>query len=172
METGSELVAGLELWAQTREKRGARADGESIRVNAARRILQSALAALAEGKVSEIVAQFDDHFTFNDHGLSLEFSDKGRLTEFFSKSRELFPDTKLEVLSIFEDRDHAIAEWKLSATHTEPYGSICCHFPFSLYGSTVVRVENDKIVQWSDYYDYNSSRRMSLASYFTEWIEY
>jgi steroid delta-isomerase-like uncharacterized protein len=172
MGTGSELVAGLELWAQMREKRGARADEESIGVNAPRSILQSALAALAEGKVSEIVALFDDQFTFNDHGLSLEFSDKGRLTEFFNKSRELFPDTKLEVLSIFEDRDHAIAEWKLSATHTEPYGSICCHFPVSLYGSTFVRIENERIVRWSDYYDYNSSRRMSLATYFTEWIEY
>ena len=160
------------MWAQMREKRIAHADDESIRVNAPRRILQSALAALAEGMVPVVVAQFNDHFTFNDHALSLEFSDKERLTEFLNKSRELFPDTTLEVLSIFEDREHAIAQWKLSASQTVPYGSISNRFPISLCGSTIVRVENGRIAQWSDYYDQNTSRRMSLAALFTEWVEY
>ncbi|SRR6266404_3315565 len=45
-------------------------------------ILQSALAALSEGRISEVLDQFDDHFTFTDHALALEFTDKGRLTEF------------------------------------------------------------------------------------------
>jgi ketosteroid isomerase-like protein len=94
------------------------------------------------------------------------------LTEFFEKSRELFPDTALEIISIFEEGDHAVAQWKLSATQTVPYGSISYRFPISLFGATIVRVENERIVQWSDYYDQSSSRRTSLAAFFTEWIEY
>jgi hypothetical protein len=58
-----------------------------IGVSAPKRILQSALAALNEGKISKAVDQFDDHFTFTDHALDLEFTDKESLIEFFQKSR-------------------------------------------------------------------------------------
>jgi hypothetical protein len=68
-------------------------------------ILQSVLAALNEGKISQAVDQFDDHFTFNDRALDLAFTDKGRLIEFFQKTRELFPDTVLEVDSTFQCGD-------------------------------------------------------------------
>jgi ketosteroid isomerase-like protein len=147
-------------------------DDHSSLVSDSVRTLQSALAALSEGRVSEVVENFADRFTFNDHGLTLEFTDKPRLTEFFEKSRELFPDTALKIVSVFEDEDHAIAQWKLAATQTVPYGSIGYRFPISLFGATVVRVENGKIVQWSDYYDQSSSRRMTLGAFFTDWIEY
>jgi hypothetical protein len=70
-------------------------EGDSTWGNAPRSILQSALAALSDGRISEAVAQFDDGFNFNDHALALEFTDKLRLTEFFQKTRELFPDTTL-----------------------------------------------------------------------------
>jgi hypothetical protein len=50
-----------------------------VGVSAPKRILQSVLAALNEGKILKAVDQFDDHFTFTDHALDLEFTDKGRL---------------------------------------------------------------------------------------------
>jgi len=134
--------------------------------------LQSALAALSEGRVRELVEQFADNFTFNDHALTLEFTDKPRLSAFFEKSRELFPDTSLEIVSLFEDGDRAIAQWKLSATQNVSYGSMSYRFPIYLFGATIVRVENGRIVQWSDYYDQSSSRRMSLGAFFTDWVEY
>jgi hypothetical protein len=126
----------------------------------------------SEGKISEVVDRFDDHFTFVDHALTLEFADKGRLTEFFQKARELFPVTVLEVGSIFECGDHAIAEWKLSATQTVPYGSISYRFPILLPGSTIIKIKAGRIARWADYYDQNTSRRVSLAAFFTEWVEY
>jgi hypothetical protein len=141
-------------------------------VGSALQILQSALAALSEGRVSELVEQFDDRFKFNDNALTLEFTDKARLTEFLQKARELFPDTALEVLSLMESGDHAIAEWRLTATQTVPYGSISYRFPISVRGSTIARVQHGRFMEWSDYYDYVSSRRTGLAALFTEWIEY
>jgi hypothetical protein len=138
-----------------------------------KQILQLTLTALSEGRVSEAVSHFYPGFIFNDRALDLEFTDQARLSEFFNKSRELFPDTTLDILSMFEDGDHAIAEWKLLATQIVPcWGSISCHFPIELRGSTIARVENGKIVEWSDYYDQGSSRRVGLAAVFTEWIEY
>jgi hypothetical protein len=60
------------------------------------------LTALNEGKISEAVDRFNDHFTFTDHALGLEFIDKERLTDFFQKSRELFPDPVVEAEATFE----------------------------------------------------------------------
>jgi hypothetical protein len=138
-----------------------------------KRMQQSVLAALDERRISEAVDQFDEHFTFTDHALDLEFTVKGRLIEFFQKSRELFPDTVVEVDSAFQCGDHAVAEWKLTATQTVPYyGSAQFRLPISVRGTSIVRIENGKITHWPDYYDKTRSWRVSLAAFFTEWIEY
>jgi len=157
-----------------RGKTALRGDNELTIIAAPQQILQAALAALNQGRFPEVVKHFDRDgcFRFRDHALALEFMDKARLTEFFEKSRELFPDTSLEVISLFEDGEHSIAEWKLTATQTVPYGSISYRFPISVLGTTIVHIEKGKIVRWSDYYDQNSSRRMSLGALFTNWIEY
>jgi steroid delta-isomerase-like uncharacterized protein len=141
-------------------------------VSARKPILQSVLDALNEGRIAEAVAQFDDHFTFTDHALALEFTDKGRLVEFFQKSRELFPDALVEVDSTFQCGDYTIAEWKLTATQTVPYyGSMSLRVPISLQGTSIVRCQNGRITDWSEYYDESRSQRFSLAALFTEWIE-
>src|SRR5215467_5936750 len=129
-----------------------------IRLSAPTRILQSVLGALNAGNISEAVDQFDDDFTFTDHALDLEFTTKERLIEFFQKSRELFPDTVVKVDSILQCGDHAVAEWKLTATQTVPgSGPTQFRFPISLRGTSIVRTENGRITYWSDYYDKNRS---------------
>ena len=163
-------ITEQEQQAGNRQEEGIVRDQKSTIVTTPRQILQSALDALREGNISELLEQFADHFTFNDHTLTLEFADKPRLREFIEKSRELFPDTALEIVSLFEDGDRAIAQWKLSATQTVPYGSISYRFPIFLFGATIVRLENGKIVQWSDFHDHSSSRRMGLPAFFTEGI--
>jgi hypothetical protein len=119
------------------------------------------------------VAQFDDRFQFNDHALTLELTEKTHLTEFFEKSRELFPDTTLEVVSVMESEDHAVAEWRLTATQT---GALLWLYELSFanfrFRGIIIRVEHRRIVEWSEYYDQSSSRRMSLAAHFTEWVAY
>jgi hypothetical protein len=135
-------------------------------------ILHSVLAALGNGRISEAVNDFDDHFIFRDRALGLEFADKGQLSEFFRKSRELFPDTVLEIATTFECGDHVIAEWKISATWRPLYGAHQLRIPFSFPGASIVRIESRRIASWSDYYDQNASRRIGLAAFFTEWTEY
>src|SRR5215510_16329701 len=60
-------------------------DTASIGVSAPKRILQSVLTALNEGRIAEAAAQFDDHFTFTDYALDLEFTDKGAWSNSFKK---------------------------------------------------------------------------------------
>jgi hypothetical protein len=50
------------------------------------------MTALMEGHIDNAVSQFSEQFAFNDYGIGLEFRDKARLTEFFQKTRELYPD--------------------------------------------------------------------------------
>jgi len=77
----------------------------------------------------------------------------------------------VEVISTFESGDHVIAEWKLSATQTVSYW-IQLQVPISVRGVSIAEIENGRITHWSDYYDEKTSRRMTLASLFTDWIEY
>ena len=147
-------------------------DTSSIGLDASERTLRSVLTALSEGRFSDAVSQFDDHFAFIDQALDLEFTDKGRLIEFFRKSWELFPDTALEIESTFGYGDHAAAVWKLTATQTE----FICNQTFRptivVRGSTIVRIESGRVTRWSEYYDELTSRRYRLVGMFKEWIEY
>jgi steroid delta-isomerase-like uncharacterized protein len=135
-------------------------------------VLRSVFAALNQRNISRAVDQFADDFAFNDYALDLEFTNKGRLTEFFQKATELFPDTVVELVSTFEWDDYAIAEWKLTATQTEQYGWLSYRFPIVLRGSTIVQIEDGRVTHWSDYYDQLTSRRGRLGAFFEEWIEY
>jgi SnoaL-like domain len=85
------------------------------------RILQIALAACRQGNLVEVVDQFNDQFTFTDHALGLEFKDKRRLTEFFAKMRERFPDSERMDNTLFSGGDRVVSEWTLTATQTEPF---------------------------------------------------
>jgi limonene-1,2-epoxide hydrolase len=136
------------------------------------RIVQSVLAALSRKEISVAIDQFDDHFTFNDRALGLEFSDKEGLREYFVKVRELFPDTAIEVVSTLASGDSAVAEWKVTATRPTSYGSLELRLPISLPGASIARIQRGRIKYWSDYYDEKTSMRLTLASFFVQWIDY
>ena len=136
------------------------------------RILKIVLAAWRQRNFVAVANQFIDQFTFTDHALGLEFKDKGRLTEFLAKIRELFPDSERRDNTIFSNGDRVISEWTLTATTTETFleGRLR-KVPTSVPGISVVQIKNGRISQWSDYYDQLKSRRYGLAALFTEWIE-
>lgn len=135
-------------------------------------LVLTVLTDLKNGKIDEAIAGFAEEFRFKDQGIGLEFKDKERLAEFFHKTRELYPDSVLLTDTIFVGEDHVITEWTLQATLTEPfYGQLTRKVRVSLRGVSIVRTENGKITDWSDYYDGLTSRRTALASYFTEWVE-
>src|SRR5215475_11658800 len=93
LSTADAVLTILKEGGFTVEENDLIGDHDAGRVSGPLRTLRSALTALSEGKVPAVVEQFADSFTFNDHALTLEFTDKPRLTDFFEKSRELFPDT-------------------------------------------------------------------------------
>jgi SnoaL-like domain len=136
-----------------------------------RDILRSILAALGKWKITEFVERFGDRFTYTDQALNLQFTDKGGLSEFLKKSREQFPDAKVEVVSTFESGNSAIAEWRVTATEKVAYGSMQVRLPISFSGVSIAQIRNKRIVRWSDYYDQAQSRRIGVAAYFTDWIE-
>jgi hypothetical protein len=130
------------------------------------------LTRLDNGNIDDAIARFAEEFTFKDRGIGLEFKDKGRLTEFFQKTREYFPGSSLQVDSILMSLDHVVSEWTLYTSVTEPfYGALSRKVQILLHGVSVVRTKNGEIIEWSDYYDGLTSQRTALAAYFTDWGE-
>src|SRR6266481_7946718 len=147
-------------------------DNASVEVAAPDRILQIALAAWRQGNLVELRDQFNDQFTFTDHALGLEFKDKERLTKFFAKLREHFPDSERRDHTVLSSGDRVVNEWTLTATKAEPFlDGRPRKAPINMRGISVVQIMNGKISQWSDYYDELQSRRQGVAAFFTEWIE-
>ena len=131
-------------------------------------LVRTVLAALREGQIDNVVNHFGEQFAFNDYGIGLEFRDKGRLTEFFQKRRELHPDPLLLTDTIFVSGDHVISEWTQHYTATEPFLPSPSRVPIFLRGAIYRSDKHGKIVRWSDYYNGLKARRTALASYFTD----
>jgi steroid delta-isomerase-like uncharacterized protein len=131
------------------------------------RIPQKVIAALNEGRFKEALDQFGSRFKFTDHALGLEFEEKERLIEFFQKLRELFPDAVLAANAVSECKDKVVITWRLRATQTEQIlGGLTRHVRISSRGVSIVKIENERISQWSDYYDEVTSHRTGLAALF------
>ena len=144
-----------------------------IATAASEKLVLAVISYLNDGHIEDAVALFADQFSFKDHGIRLEFNTKDRLAEFFSRVRELYPDSRLQTEGILVSGSNVLTEWTLQATLIEPaFGNCRWKIPLSLHGASVVRTENGRITSWSDYYDGLISRRTALASYFTEWVEY
>ena len=145
----------------------------SAEMTASEAVVLTAVTNLNDGKINETIASFAEEFTFKDHGIGLDFNDKVQLAEFFQKTRELYPDSFVQVDTIFVSGDRVFVEWTLRATVTEPFfGGFSKRVPITVQGVSIVRMDSRRISDWVDYYDGLTSRRTRLADYFAEWIEY
>ena len=132
----------------------------AIEMAASEQVVLPVLTRLNHGNINDAITCFANEFTFKDRGIGLEFKDKGRLTEFFQKTWEYFPDSSLQADSILVSFDRVVSEWTLHTNVTEPfYGALSRRVQILLHGVSVVRTKNGEIAEWSDYYDGLSSRR-------------
>jgi hypothetical protein len=144
----------------------------AMEIAAPEQLVLPVLTHLNHGNIGDAIARFAEDFTFKDRGIGLEFKDKGRLTEFFQKTREYFPDSSLQVESILVGLDHVVSEWTIRASVTEPfYGALSRKVRILLHGVSVVRARNGEIAEWSDDYDGLASRRTALGAHFKDWGE-
>jgi predicted SnoaL-like aldol condensation-catalyzing enzyme len=135
-------------------------------------VVLAVLAHLQKGEINEATAYFAKKFHFNDHGIELEFTDSGRLADFFKKTRELYPDSSLRTDRVLVTGDYVTIQWMRHTVLTEPFfGGRSRKVPISLHGASIVRIEDGRIKEWSDYYDGLKSQRTAWAGHFTEWIE-
>jgi len=145
----------------------------SVQTSSPERVVSLVVTQLNGGQIEDAVASFAAGFRFKDHGMGLEFSDKDRLSEFFRKTRVLYPDYSLHTDQLFVIDDYVIIQWTLHVTIAEPfYAGLTRTIPIAIAGVSIVRTDNGKITDWTDYYDGLTSRRTALAAHFTEWIEY
>jgi steroid delta-isomerase-like uncharacterized protein len=145
----------------------------SVQTVSPERAVSEVLRRLNQKQIEDATAYFAEDFRYQDHGIGLVFSDKERLTEFFRKTREHYPDYFVRADQTLVSGEHVITQWTLQGTIKEPfYGALTRNHPLSLPGVSIVRVDNGKIADWADYYDGLTARRTALAAHFTEWVEY
>ena len=144
----------------------------SIQRLSPQRVVSAVLRQLNQDQIEDAVAYFTTDFRYKDHGIGLEFRDKERLTEFFRKTRELYPDYFLQADQTFVSGEHVITQWTLQVTITELFYGLTRSIPIPIAGVSIVRTDNGTIADWADYYDGLTSRRTALAAHFTEWVEY
>jgi predicted SnoaL-like aldol condensation-catalyzing enzyme len=130
------------------------------------------LTHLQKGEINEATAYFAESCHFNDHGIELEFTDSSRLADFFEKARELYPESSLRTDRVLVSGDYVTIQWLRLTVLTEPFfGGLSRKVTISLHGASIVRIEDGRVTEWSDYYDGLKSRRTALADHFTEWVE-
>jgi len=135
-------------------------------------IVKQVVNALGEGRVDQAISYFAAQFIFNDYGIGLDFRDKETLAEFFRKESDLYPDSILSLDAVFVSGSYVISQWSLRKTMTDSgFGALRIKVPILVKGVSLVEIENNEIVKWSNYYDGLSSRRTALAAQFIEWIE-
>ena len=141
----------------------------SIQTLSPQRVVSAVLRQLNQEQIEDAVACFTTDFRYKDHGIGLEFRDKERLTEFFRKTRELYPDYFLQADQTFVSGEHVVTQLTLQVTITEPfYAGLTRRISTSIAGVSIVRTDNGKIADWADYYDGLTSRRTALAAHFTD----
>src|SRR5258707_10512997 len=145
----------------------------SIQTLSPQRVVSAVLRQLNQEQIEDAVACFTTDFRYKDHGIGLEFRDRERLSEFFRKARELYPDNFVQADQTFVSGEHVITQWSLQVTIAEPfYAGLTRRIPISRAGVSLVRTDNGKIADWADYYDGLTSRPTALAAHFTEWVQY
>ena len=135
-------------------------------------IVVAVVTHLNKGEITDAIAGFADEIRFSDRGLQLKFTNRRRLSEFFRKTRELYPDSLMQTDRILVNGDYTAIQWTLRMTVTEPfYGGLPHTAPITVHGVSIVRTKDGRITEWTDYYDGPSSRRTALGAYFEEWVE-
>ena len=100
------------------------------------------------------------------------FTTRRAWAEFFQKTREFYPDSSIHIDAIFVSGDHVIGQWTFQTTLDGPsFAGQIWKIPLSLQGASILRTENGKITDWTDYYDGLTARRSRLSAYFTHWGE-
>jgi limonene-1,2-epoxide hydrolase len=145
----------------------------SVQTLSPERVVSEVLRHLNQKQIEDAAACFAADVRYQDHGIGLEFTNKEALTEFFRKSRELYPDYFVRTDQTLVSGEHVITQWTLQVTISEPfYAGLTRRIPISFAGVSIVRIQNAKIADWADYYDGLTARRTALAAYFTDWIDY
>jgi SnoaL-like domain len=136
----------------------------AIEMAASEQVVLPVLTRLNHGNINDAITCFADEFTFKDRGIGLEFKNKGRLAEFFQKTREYFPDSSLQADSILVSFDRVVSEWTLHINVTEPFYGALSRRGSNLAARSVRRTDQRRgnyrmvrLLRWTDLTPHGSS---------------
>jgi steroid delta-isomerase-like uncharacterized protein len=121
---------------------------------AAERTLEEWAAGWSAHDAERVAALFTDDCLYEDATMGVVNRGKEELRGFARAILEAFPDFTIDLTSRFAAGDWAATEWTMAGTHRGDLpGLPATGKRFSLRGSTVVELRQDKIKRLTDYWD-------------------
>ncbi len=108
----------------------------------------------ASHDVEKVLFLYSDDCLYQDFALGRTYRGKEELEAFVKLTFVWSSDIQFEVRSAFSSGDWAVSEWIMKGTHTGYTRQLpATGKKFSLYGASVMQVQNDKIIRQSDYWN-------------------
>lgn len=138
---------------------GSSRNGENTMVKQNESIAQSFIEAWDTHDADLLSSLFADEFIYTEVTTGRSFTEKDALAAYVNATISGIPDTRFEVVSIVANEQFAAVEWIWKGTNTIgwPYlGIPATDKYFELPGSSVMEIENGKIIWNKDYWDWNT----------------
>jgi steroid delta-isomerase-like uncharacterized protein len=112
------------------------------------------LNAWSSHDVEKVLALYSDDCIYQDFALGRMNRGKEELKTFVESTFAWSPDVHFELRTAYSAGEWAFSEWVMKGTHTGSAPNLpATGKPFSLYGASVCKIQDNKIVQQSDYWN-------------------
>ena len=122
-------------------------------------IAKSFIEAWNSHDANRLNSLFADEFIYIEVNSGRSYSDTDAFSAYANGTFAGIPDSKFEIVSIMANEQFAAVEWIWKGTNTVGWdfmGIPATDKYFELPGVSVMKIENQKIVRTSDYWDENS----------------
>ena len=104
--------------------------------------------------VEKVLALYSDDCLYQDFALGRTNRNKEELKAFVEATYDWSQDVQFEVRSAYSSGDWSVTEWIMKGTHTGSTPALpATGKEFSLFGASVLQIQNDKIIRQSDYWN-------------------
>lgn len=144
------------IWLLPNYSLGSSADKES---DPNKEIGEKFIAAWDSHNAANLIALFKDDGAYEEVCSGRKYFGKGDISSYYNRTIEGMPDSKFEIVNIIAGKQQVSVEWTWQGTNSVgwPYMGISpTNKTMKIRGVSVIDIENRKIKNIRDYWDWNS----------------
>ena len=136
---------------------GCQAQNQQIVLNS--KIAESFISTLNRQDFDRFTNLFSDNATYEEVCSGRVYTGKTAIKNYIVGTIDGIPDSEFELISVTSDEKHAVVEWIWKGTNSVgwPYMNLpATNKKMKLKGISIMKIEDSKIIQNKDYWDWNS----------------